>query len=164
MANTGSARSIATKAPVPWGLAALLLAAPMAAPPAASAAPPAPVPNADPAFPFSREIEAFAKANSAGPPVRDATLFLGSSSIRLWDIAGSFRDIRTVNRGFGGATTPHVLHYYKRLLPPVAPRAIVVYVGENDLAAGAAPETVFFDHRLHDRLTSMNSTSPDVGV
>jgi len=145
MANTGSARSIATKAPVPWGLAALLLAAPMAAPPAASAAPPAPVPNADPAFPFSREIEAFAKANSAGPPVRDATLFLGSSSIRLWDIAGSFRDIRTVNRGFGGATTPHVLHYYKRLLPPVAPRAIVVYVGENDLAAGAAPETVAND-------------------
>ena len=83
MANTGSARSIATKAPAPWGLAALLLAAPMVAPPAASAAPPAPDPNADPAFPFSREIEAFAKANSAGPPVRDATLFLGSSSIRL---------------------------------------------------------------------------------
>ncbi|WP_394438370.1 GDSL-type esterase/lipase family protein [Sphingobium naphthae] len=145
MANTGSARSTVIKAPAPWGLAALLLAVPMAAPRAAGAAPPAPVPNADPAFPFSREIDAFAKANSAGPPVRDATLFLGSSSIRLWDIAGSFRDIRTVNRGFGGATTPHVLHYYKRLLPPVAPRAIVVYVGENDLAAGAAPETVAND-------------------
>ena len=32
-----------------------------------------------------------------------------------------------------------------KLLPPVAPRASVVYVGENDLAAGAAPETVAND-------------------
>jgi lysophospholipase L1-like esterase len=106
---------------------------------AARAAPP---PNADPVFPFSREIEAFAKANTTGPPVRDATLFLGSSSIRLWDIAGSFHDIGTVNRGFGGATTAHVLHYYKRLLPSVPPRSIIVYVGENDLAAGMSPDMV----------------------
>ncbi|BAI95529.1 hypothetical protein Sj15T_33270 [Sphingobium sp. TA15] len=103
---------------------------------------PAPRINADPAFPFSREIEAFAKANEAGPAVADATLFLGSSSIRLWDIGGSFPDIGTVNRGFGGATTPDVLHYYKRLLPRAKPRSILVYVGENDLAAGASPGEV----------------------
>ncbi len=131
-----------------WKAPAALLCA-YAAPAVAVAAPaPAPVaaaPNADPTFPFSREIEAFAKANSAGLPVRDATLFLGSSSIRLWDIAGSFHDIGTVNRGFGGATTAHVLHYYKRLLPPVPPRSVVVYVGENDLAAGTSPEAVSRD-------------------
>ncbi|WP_298399569.1 GDSL-type esterase/lipase family protein [Sphingobium sp.] len=115
----------------------------MAAPPPL-AKPIAPL-NADPVFPFSNEIEAFARANVAGPPVRDATLFLGSSSIRLWDIAGSFHDIGTVNRGFGGATTAHVLHYYKRLLPAVPPRSVVVYVGENDLAAGAAPDVVTRD-------------------
>ena len=98
--------------------------------------------NADPAFPFSREIEAFAKANEAGPAITDATLFLGSSSIRLWDISGSFPDIDAINRGFGGATTPDVLHYYKRLLPRAKPRSILVYVGENDLAAGASPAEV----------------------
>lgn len=101
--------------------------------------------NADPAFPFSNEIEAFAKTNEAGPPIPGATLFLGSSSIRLWDIRGSFPDIGTVNRGFGGATTPDVLHYYPRLLPQAKPRSIVVYVGENDLAAGATPEKVSKD-------------------
>ncbi len=126
-----------------------LLACALAAP-AAAVPPPAPgranpAPNADPTFPFSNEVEAFAKANSAGAPVRDATLFLGSSSIRLWDIAGSFTDIGTVNRGFGGATTAHVLHYYKRLLPPVPPRSVVVYVGENDLAAGTTPDAVSRD-------------------
>lgn len=125
-------------------LAALLIACAMPAA-ALAAPPPPPAPNADPSFPFSKEIEAFAKANSAGLPVRDATLFLGSSSIRLWDIAGSFTDIGTVNRGFGGATTAHVLHYYKRLLPPVPPRSVVVYVGENDLAAGKSPDGVSRD-------------------
>jgi lysophospholipase L1-like esterase len=99
-------------------------------------------PTADPSFPFSNEIEAFAKANDAGPPLSDTTLFMGSSSIRLWDIPGSFPGIPTVNRGFGGATTPDVLHYYPRLLPRTKPRSIIVYVGENDLAAGATPQEV----------------------
>jgi lysophospholipase L1-like esterase len=139
MANTGCAGCIAIKRR--GGLTAVLWLACIA--PATAA--PAPPPNADPVFPFSNEIEAFARADSAGPAVRDATLFLGSSSIRLWDIAGSFPDIGTVNRGFGGATTPHVLHYYKRLLPPEPPRAVIVYVGENDLAAGATPDQVARD-------------------
>lgn len=121
--------------------AALLLAC---APSMVGAAPGTP-PTADPSFPFSNEIEAFAKANNAGQPQRDAALFLGSSSIRMWDIGASFADIRTVNRGFGGATTPDVLHYYPRLLPPAPPRAVVVYVGDNDLAAGHTPEEVARD-------------------
>ncbi|MFY9349624.1 MAG: GDSL-type esterase/lipase family protein [Sphingobium sp.] len=138
-ANIAFARSIATKA-AQRRAGALLLAGILLA-----AAAPARPPNADPAFPFSNEIEAFAAANNSGAAVRDGVLFLGSSSIRLWDIAGSFRDRATINRGFGGATTAHVLHYYKRLLPPVPPRSVIVYVGENDLAAGAAPEAVSRD-------------------
>lgn len=102
-------------------------------------------PNADPVFPFAREVEAFAKANAGHPLAPDATLFLGSSSIRLWDTASSFPDLMTSNRGFGGASTPHVLHYYDRLRPPGKPRAIVVYVGENDLAGGATPDKVAKD-------------------
>jgi lysophospholipase L1-like esterase len=101
--------------------------------------------NADPTFPFSREIEAFAQANEKGAAVSNATLFLGSSSIRLWDIQTSFPDVGTVNRGFGGATTRDVLHYYPRLLPPAKPRSVIVYVGENDLAAGAHPQDVARD-------------------
>ncbi|MFT3965620.1 MAG: GDSL-type esterase/lipase family protein [Sphingobium sp.] len=102
-------------------------------------------PSPDPVFPFSQEIENFAKADGRGPAIRDATLFIGSSSIRLWDIAGSFPDIPTVNRGFGGATTPDVLHYYERLKPRSSPKSIVVYVGENDLNAGATPDKVAED-------------------
>ncbi|MET0248265.1 MAG: GDSL-type esterase/lipase family protein [Sphingobium sp.] len=102
-------------------------------------------PKPDPSFPFSREIEAFAKANDAGPALTGATLFIGSSSIRLWDISGSFPNIATVNRGFGGATTPDVLHHYARLLPRARPASVVVYVGENDLTAGRTPAQVAGD-------------------
>lgn len=99
-------------------------------------------PKPDPAFPFSREIEAFTRSRDAGASVPDGMLFLGSSSIRLWDIAGSFPGAATVNRGFGGATTPDVLHHYPRLLPRARPVAVIVYVGENDLAGGTEPGRV----------------------
>jgi lysophospholipase L1-like esterase len=121
-----------------FALAALLAAGPVQA-----QEPPAPKP--DPVFPFSQEIENFSKADNAATAVPDATLFLGSSSIRLWDIHASFPTIATINRGFGGATTPDVLHYYKRLKPRAAPRTILVYVGENDLAAGATADKVASD-------------------
>ncbi len=98
--------------------------------------------NADPAFPFSNEIAAFAKADAGDPAPSGGILFLGSSSIRLWNIGGSFPDRPVVNRGFGGATTADVLHYYARLLPRAKPGAIIVYVGENDLAGGATPADV----------------------
>lgn len=102
-------------------------------------------PKPDPSFPFSREIENFAKADSAESPIADATLFLGSSSIRLWDTTRSFPRIATINRGFGGATTPDVLHYYDRIRPRTAPKSIIVYVGENDLTVGTMPERVARD-------------------
>lgn len=162
MANIACGRSIATDPrarpgrrrwwPKP-GLAALLMAATAAAPPP---------PQADPAFPFAREIEAFASADAAGPAIRDATLFLGSSSIRLWDIAGSFAGRATVNRGFGGATTADVLRHYRRLLPPARPRAIIVYVGENDLAAGTPPDAV--GDRVTALLGRLRRDYPDAAI
>jgi len=123
-----------------WGMG--LLCALLSSAAAMAAEADAPRVNADPVFPFSNEIAAFATANDAGAALPDATLFLGSSSIRLWDIRASFPDTGTINRGFGGATTRDVLHYYPRLLPRAKPRSIIVYVGENDLAAGATPAEV----------------------
>ncbi|MEA3388598.1 MAG: GDSL-type esterase/lipase family protein [Pseudomonadota bacterium] len=141
MANIACARSIAIRRVAV--VAALACAGAMSA--AALPARPPATPNADPVFPFSNEIEAFARADARGPALANAVLFLGSSSIRLWDIAASFQDTGTVNRGFGGATTAHVLHYYRRLLPAAPPRAVIVYVGENDLAAGTPPDRVARD-------------------
>lgn len=74
-----------------------------------------------------------------------STLFLGSSSIRLWDVDGSFPDLHALNRGFGGATTADVLHHYERIIAGVQPDTVIVYVGENDIAAGAPAEAAEAD-------------------
>jgi hypothetical protein len=52
--------------------------------------------RADDAPDFSRwekDIAAFEKRDADAPPPRDAVLFAGSSSIRLWDLKKSFPDL-----------------------------------------------------------------------
>lgn len=88
---------------------------------------------------FEREVAAFARPNAIE---QKTTLFVGSSSVRLWDVAASFPGLHAINRGFGGATTADVLHFYPQLIAGTAPVAIVVYVGENDIASGETPENV----------------------
>ncbi|MFW2831148.1 GDSL-type esterase/lipase family protein [Sphingomonas sp. ID0503] len=107
---------------------------------AAVAAPP-PVLNFDR---FSAEIAAFA-ARDAARQTPGRTLFVGSSSIRLWDTDTSFPSRRAINRGFGGATTPDVLHFYPEVVKRYHADAVIVYVGENDIAAGTAPDQVAQD-------------------
>lgn len=74
-----------------------------------------------------------------------STLFLGSSSIRLWDVGMSFPAMHALNRGFGGATTADVLHHYDEVVAGLQPATVIVYVGENDIAGGATAETTATD-------------------
>ena len=39
----------------------------------------------------------------------------------------------------------HVVHFGESVIRPYAPRALVVYVGDNDIGAGKTPETVVAD-------------------
>lgn len=147
-ANISCAPSIVIKALLRpgtgWWVAAALALLPGLAAAQAPAERPTGEPrvNADPTFPFANEVAAFAKANERDSGTPGAVLFLGSSSIRLWNTQAGFPDRSTVNRGFGGATTPDVLRHYARLFPKAAPRSVLVYIGENDLAAGATPDIV----------------------
>jgi lysophospholipase L1-like esterase len=74
-----------------------------------------------------------------------STLFLGSSSIRMWDVGMSFPAMHVLNRGFGGATTADVLHHYNRVVAGLQPTTVIVYVGENDIAGGATAEAASTD-------------------
>ena len=88
---------------------------------------------------FDAEVSAFEGAGQA------SALFVGSSSIRLWDVARSFPALHAANRGFGGATTADVLHHYDRVIAGVQPASVLVYVGENDIAGGATAEQTASD-------------------
>jgi len=87
-----------------------------------------------------------------------STLFVGSSSIRLWStISQDFYPHPVINRGFGGAQTSDVLRYMERIVLPYKPANIILYAGGNDVAAGQDPESALkklkeFVSRVHAEL------------
>ena len=94
------------------------------------------------------DVHAFEQADSAQRPPTKSILFVGSSSIRMWEtLAHDFPDLPVINRGFGGSELHDVVHYADRIVLPYKPRVIVVYAGDNDLANGRQPEQVASDFR-----------------
>jgi lysophospholipase L1-like esterase len=92
---------------------------------------------------FEKEILAFEASDKTNPPPKNAILFTGSSSIRLWKtLAQDLPEYRVLNRGFGGSQISDCLHFFNRLVPPYEPEVIVFYCGGNDLNAKKSPETV----------------------
>lgn len=87
---------------------------------------------------FEDSIAAFEARDREAPPASGAVVFVGSSSIRLWStLERDMAPLAVLNRGFGGSHMSHVAHYARRLVTPLAPRAVVVYAGDNDLAEGS---------------------------
>lgn len=141
-------------------LVALLVACSLASSATVIAAPPAtstPARKLPAPARFESEIAGFEKWDHQNAPPRDPILFVGSSTIRLWQTADSFPDLPVINRGFGGSQTSDVNHFADRIVFKYKPRVIVFYAGDNDIAAGKSPDSVFADietfrKRMHDRL------------
>ena len=94
------------------------------------------------------DIRAFEQSDSVQKPPTKGILFVGSSSIRMWEtLPHDFPDLPVINRGFGGSELHDVVHYANRVVLPYKPRVIVVYAGDNDLANGRKPEQVASDFR-----------------
>jgi lysophospholipase L1-like esterase len=94
---------------------------------------------------WEKEVAAMEARDAKQMPPQGGVLFIGSSSIRLWDLKKSFPDLKAVNHGFGGSQTADSVRYFERLVTPVAPKTIVLYAGDNDIAAGKSPEQVAND-------------------
>jgi lysophospholipase L1-like esterase len=98
--------------------------------------------------PFENEIRAFEQSDRANPPPKDAVLFVGSSSIRLWKtLEQDMPGINVINRGFGGSQVEHSVRYADRIVLPYRPKLIVFYAGDNDIAAGKSPNRVLEDFK-----------------
>ena len=94
---------------------------------------------------WEQAIAAFEAADKAEPAPRDGIVFVGSSSIRLWDVKKAFPDLPCVNRGFGGSHMADSAHFADRIVIPYKPRIVVVFAGGNDIAAGKSAEQVCED-------------------
>jgi lysophospholipase L1-like esterase len=87
-------------------------------------------------------IQKFEAEDKAHPPAQGGIVFIGASSIVRWNLRESFPDTPAVNRGFGGSEMADSARYASRVVIPHAPRVVVLYPGENDLARGATPSTI----------------------
>jgi lysophospholipase L1-like esterase len=85
---------------------------------------------------FWNDIQSFKKQDSTKPPLKNAILFVGSSSFAMWkDVQGYFPRYTIINRGFGGSSLTDVIRYADDIIFPYQPKQVVIYCGENDLAA-----------------------------
>ena len=91
---------------------------------------------------WEKTIAAFEAADQQRPPTKGGILFVGSSSIRMWDVQHSFPELLVVNRGFGGSQIEDSTHFAERIIGTHEPRAIVFYAGDNDIGSGKSAETV----------------------
>ena len=96
---------------------------------------------------FGEEIETFMHWDKKNSWLEKRTLFVGSSSIRLWPTAVSFPNLYVINRGFGGAHISDVNHYYEQIVKKYKPAIIIFYAGDNDIAEGKSPEQVLGDYQ-----------------
>jgi lysophospholipase L1-like esterase len=93
---------------------------------------------------WDESLAAFAAADKAHPPTPGGVLFVGSSSIRLWNgLETEFQSLPVVvKRGFGGSRMLDCTRHLHQLVEPYRPRLVLVYAGDNDLAEGRTPEQV----------------------
>jgi lysophospholipase L1-like esterase len=120
--------------------ASLLAAAAPAQPGTAPEAPQARVVDVK----WQADFEAFDAADKAKPVQPGGVLFVGSSSIRLWDdLEQQFQALPVlVKRGFGGSQLSDCAAHLDRLVVAYKPRLVVLYAGDNDLNAGRTPQQV----------------------
>jgi lysophospholipase L1-like esterase len=86
--------------------------------------------------PFWDEIQAFKQQDAAQMPPRQAILFVGSSSFRMWEnMQEMFPEQQIINRGFGGSNLLDLQHYLADVVFPYDLKQIVIYSGENDIAS-----------------------------
>jgi lysophospholipase L1-like esterase len=105
------------------------------------------LPAEDPAAKWEETIRQFEDWDRKNSYPSDAVLFVGSSSIKLWPTRESFDGLAVINRGFGGSQISEVNYFAERIVLRYAPKVIVFYAGDNDVAAGKNSKQVFDDYR-----------------
>ena len=153
----------------PTTLATALLAAiafdamAASAPPAADAPPSLVAPQASPSR-WQAAFDRFAVEDALHPHPPGGVLFVGSSSIRLWnDLEDQFANLPVViKRGFGGSQLSDCVRNLSRLVLRYQPKTVLVYAGDNDLAAGTAPREVL--HRFVAFVDGVRTALPETRI
>jgi lysophospholipase L1-like esterase len=81
---------------------------------------------------------------------RGAVVFLGDSITQEWGggLGAAFPGMQVANRGISGDTTRGVLIRLQEDVLALAPTAVVLLIGTNDIEEGATPETIVGNLKL----------------
>ena len=117
------------------------------------------------AQPLADDIAAFKKQDSIKFPAKNSILFIGSSSFTMWeDLKKSFPGYPVINRGFGGSSLPDLIRYVNDIVFRYKPKQVVIYCGENDLAASDTVTAKMVLDRFKTLFTIIRKKLPAVSV
>jgi len=106
------------------------------------------------AFDFGT-LKRYAADDASLGPAPGRVVFFGDSITDNWDApgyGGFFPGKPYVNRGIGGQTTAQMLVRYRPDVLGLAPAAVVILAGTNDIAGNSGPTTV---EAIEDNLATM---------
>ena len=112
--------------------------------------------------PFAAELLAFHQQDLADRHPPGGVVFVGSSSIRFWDLDAAFPGRKYLNRGFGGSQIADSVANVELLVLRHAPNTVVFYAGDNDIAFGKTPDRVAADFRTLAR--DVHARLPDARI
>ena len=106
---------------------------------------------------WEKTISQFEKQDRKQGIKENGVLFVGSSSIRLWDLEKYFPNQPTINRGFGGSEIVDSTHFADRIILKHKPKQIFLYAGDNDISRKKTADEVASDFekfvaRIHKTL------------
>ena len=114
---------------------------------------------------FWNDIQNFKKQDSIHFPPKNAILFVGSSSFTKWtDVQNYFPGYKIINRGFGGSSLPDVIRYADDIIFPYHPKQIIIYCGENDLAASDTVTSLIVFNRFKKLFVLIMKKMPEVPI
>ncbi len=113
--------------------------------------------------PFAGEIMKYKFIDGITPPAGGGIVFIGSSTIALWNtLSEDFKQLPVINRGFGGSQAEHALLYADTIVIPYKPNSVVYYEGDNDIAAGKSVEQILDD--VNSFVIKVKSSLPAVKI
>jgi lysophospholipase L1-like esterase len=113
---------------------------------------------------FYNEIQEFKKQDSINPPPKNAIVFIGSSSFRMWkNLQEMFPGYPIINRGFGGSSLPDVQRYVDDIVFRYQPKQVVIYAGENDLPGDSVDSRIVTD-RFKKLFNTIRQRLPGVPI
>ena len=112
---------------------------------------------------FSFEIKNLLSKVEENKKMEAPIIFYGSSTIRLWkSLNEDFKDVDVINLGFGGAYIDSLSKNFNLLINFLNPKAIVIYLGGNDLNLSLSPKEIIF--KIKKFVQKINKKYPNTNI